>query len=298
MVENNTHKPIVSVIIPTYNREHVLERAIQSVLNQTYKNYELIIIDDGSTDDTSKILDKYDKDIRHYSMLHSGVSAARNFGIKKAYGDWIALLDSDDYWLPEKLEKQVKFVSRHPQFKVAQTDEKWIRKGKFVNPMKKHQKHSGWIFEKCLPLCIVSPSAVMIHKEIFDAVGLFDENLPVCEDYDLWLRISRNYQIGLLPEKLIVKTGGHDDQLSRQYWGMDRFRVDALERLLEKELKPWQRELVIREIVKKLEILYIGREKRSNLPNVFEPKLRQYQRMLYESNSDQQFTGKSVQNFS
>ncbi len=287
MMQNN-HKPTVSVIIPTYNREKSLERAIKSVLNQTYKDYELIIIDDGSTDNTDRILHKYEKNIRHFSILHAGVSAARNFGIKKSHGDWIALLDSDDYWLPEKLEKQMQYIQEHPEFKVAQVGEKWIRNGKFVNPMKKHQKYSGWIFEQCLPLCIVSPSAVIIQKTIFEEVGYFNESMPICEDYDLWLRIAKDHPIGLMDETLIVKTGGHDDQLSRQYWGMDRFRVDALERLLDEDLKPWQRKLVIKEIVNKLEILYIGREKRTELPNVFEPKLKQYKRMLHESGSGYQ----------
>jgi glycosyltransferase involved in cell wall biosynthesis len=284
----NDHKPKVSVIIPTYNREKYIERAIKSVLEQTYRDYELIIIDDGSTDNTGKILRKYDKKIRNFSMLHSGVSAARNFGISKAHGEWIALLDSDDYWLPEKLEKQMEYLEKYSNYKVAQVGEKWIRNGKFVNPMKKHRKYSGWIFDKCLPLCIVSPSAVIVHQEIFKEVGLFNENMPVCEDYDLWLRIAKKYPIGLLDEMLIVKTGGHDDQLSRKYWGMDRYRVESMERLLGEDLENWQRELVVRELIKKLEVLYMGRAKRTDLPNIFEPKLRKYKRMLHEINADYQ----------
>lgn len=285
-MSNNNHKPIVSVIIPTYNRDKYLEKAIKSVLEQSYKDYELILIDDGSTDDTSKILKKYNKKIRSYSMLHSGVSTARNFGISKAHGEWIALLDSDDYWLPGKLEKQMLYLENNPDIKVAQVGEKWVRNGKFVNPMKKHQKYSGWIFEKSLPLCIVSPSAVIIHKTIFDEIGLFDENMPVCEDYDLWLRVSKKYQIGLLPEHLIVKIGGHEDQLSTKYWGMDRYRVNSMEKLLNEDLEDWQRKLVINEIINKLQVLYIGREKRTDLPNVFEPRLRKYKRMLHETNAN------------
>lgn len=287
-MNNNDHKPTVSVIIPTYNRESYLERAIISVLEQTYTDYELIIIDDGSTDDTVSILNKYDKNIRKYSILHSGVSAARNFGITKAHGQWIALLDSDDYWLPEKLKKQMAYLGENPELKVAQVGEKWIRNGKSVNPMKKHQKFSGWIFEKCLPLCIVSPCAVVIHKSIFDEMGIFDVEMPVCEDYDLWLRVAKKYQIGLMEELLIVKTGGHQDQLSKKYWGMDRYRVYSMEKLLNEELETWQRGLVLKGIINKLEVLNLGRAKRPVLPNVFEPKLRKYKRILHEFNTSYQ----------
>ena len=293
-MNTNDHKPTVSVIIPTYNREKYIERAIKSVLEQSYKDYELIIVDDGSTDDTAKILKKYDKKIRKFSMLHSGVSAARNFGISKAHGQWIALLDSDDYWLPEKLAKQMAYLEENPDMKIMQVGEKWIRNGKFVNPMKKHQKYSGWIFEKCLPLCIVSPSAVIIHKSIFEEIGLFNEEMPVCEDYDLWLRVARKYPIGLMSEFLIVKTGGHEDQLSKKYWGMDRYRVDSLERLLSEDLEKWQRELVIKEIINKLEVLYLGRTKRVDLPNVFEPKLKKYKRMINEIDANYQLANSQM----
>ena len=272
----------ISVIIPTHNRAKSLERAIKSVLEQTYKNLEVIVIDDGSTDETSSIIKKYQKRIRYFSQLHSGVSAARNLGLEKSEGTWVAFLDSDDYWLPQKLEKQMQYILDHPGLMVVQTDERWIRRGIHVNPMKKHQKYSGHIFDKCLPLCIVSPSAVMIHQKVLNDVGAFDESFPVCEDYDLWLRIALKYPIGLLPEKLIVKTGGHSDQLTRKYWGMDRFRVRALEKILDEDLSARQEILVLREIIRKLEILQAGRSKRKNLPDIYSEKLQQYQKRLEE----------------
>lgn len=270
----------ISVIIPTFNRADVLERAIKSVLCQTYKNFELIVVDDGSTDNTNRILERYDKSIRHFSKLHGGVSSSRNFGLEKAEGSWVAFLDSDDYWLPEKLERQMEYLKKHPEILIVQTDEKWIRNGKYVNPMKKHQKYSGWIFPQCLPLCIVSPSSVMVHQRVFNDVGVFDEELPVCEDYDLWLRIAVKYQIDLIPDKLIVKTGGHSDQLSRQYWGMDRYRIVALEKMLKEEITQEQRALVLKEIVHKLTVLETGRRKRHQLPNIFAGKLREYRSKL------------------
>jgi len=272
----------ISVIIPTYNREVTLERAIKSVLAQTHRNFELIVIDDGSTDNTNLIIDKYSRKIRYFSKLHAGVSSARNLGLEKSEGTWVAFLDSDDYWLPKKLERQLKYLTNHPGMMIVQTDEQWIRNGVPVNPMKKHKKHSGWIFRYCLPLCIVSPSAVLIHQKVFNDVGVFDESFPVCEDYDLWLRIAIKYQIGLIPEKLIVKTGGHTDQLSRKYWGMDSFRVRALEKVLGEDLTIGQRKLVLEEIVKKLTILSKGREKHKGLPNIYENKLNDYQKRLYE----------------
>ena len=272
----------ISVIIPTYNREVTLERAIKSVLAQTHRNFELIVIDDGSTDNTSLIIDRYSGKIRYFSKLHAGVSSARNFGLEKSEGTWVAFLDSDDYWLPKKLERQLEYIINHPGTMIVQTEEQWIRNGVPVNPMKKHKKYSGWIFRYCLPLCIVSPSAVLIHQKVFNDVGVFDESFPVCEDYDLWLRIAIKYQIGLIPEKLIVKTGGHADQLSRKYWGIDRFRVRALEKVLGEDLTIGQRKLVLEEIVKKLAILSKGREKHNELPNIYENKLNDYQKRLYE----------------
>jgi len=272
----------ISVIIPTYNREATLERAIKSVLAQTHRNFELIVIDDGSTDNTSLIIDKHSRKIRYFSKLHAGVSSSRNLGLEKSEGTWVAFLDSDDYWLPKKLERQLEYLTNLPGTMIVQTEEQWIRNGVPVNPMKKHKKHSGWIFRYCLPLCIVSPSAVLIHQKVFNDVGVFDESFPVCEDYDLWLRIAIKYQIGLIPEKLIVKTGGHADQLSRKYWGMDRFRVRALEKVLGEDLTIGQRKLVLEEIVKKLTILSKGRAKHNGLPNIYENKLNDYQKRLYE----------------
>ncbi|MCF7740530.1 MAG: glycosyltransferase [Candidatus Marinimicrobia bacterium] len=271
----------VSVIIPTYNRAEMLERAIRSVLAQTYQNTEIIVIDDGSTDNTAEILNKYDSEIRHFSMLHGGVSAARNMGIKKAKGEWLAFLDSDDYWLEEKLEKQLKFMVEK-DYLISQTGEKWYRDGNWVMKGDRHQKHNGWIFKYCLPLCVVTPSAVVIDKKVIEDVGFFDESLPACEDYDMWLRVARKYPVGLLEDKLVVKVGGHTDQLSKKYWGLDRFRVKALEKILTKELDPEQEKMVLQEIVKKLKVLEQGRRKRPDLPNIYQDKLHQYMNTLEE----------------
>jgi len=224
--------PAISVIIPTYNRAGLLARAVDSVLNQTFQDFELIVVDDGSTDRTAEVLAGYQDRLILLSKPHRGVSAARNQGLTSARGEWIAFLDSDDYWLPEKLAVQVDFFLHHPQALICQTEEIWYRNGRRVNPGKRHVKPSGDIFQMSLELCLVSPSAVMIKKDLFSKVGEFDETLPACEDYDLWLRITAKYPVYLLKEPLVVKTGGHADQLSRVTPALDKYRIQALLKIL------------------------------------------------------------------
>ncbi|MFC1532860.1 glycosyltransferase family 2 protein [Thermodesulfobacteriota bacterium] len=223
----------VSVIIPTFNRSEKVSVAISSVLCQTFTDFEIIVIDDGSVDGSSDSLAQFQGKImlvRHQKNL--GVSAARNNGIKASQSPLIAFLDSDDYWMPEKLGTQVRFFKEKPETVACQTDELWIRNGVRVNPRRKHLKPSGDIFEPSLKLCLVSPSAVMLRRSLLDEVGLFDEDLPVCEDYDLWLRISCRYPIHLIDKKLVAKEGGSPDQLSSSRKGMDRFRIKAMIKLL------------------------------------------------------------------
>jgi glycosyltransferase involved in cell wall biosynthesis len=233
-MKTKKEKPFVSVIIPTYNRGWILTEAIDSVLAQDYLDYELIVVDDGSTDNTREILDTYGQDIIVLRQANNGVSAARNRGIAEAGGQLVAFLDSDDLWLPRKLSRQVDFFKFNPAAVINQTEEIWFRNGVRVNPKDRHRKPSGMIFERSLGLCLVSPSAVMIQKTLFDAVGVFDENLPACEDYDLWLRISCRYPVHLIDAPLIIKRGGHGDQLSSAP-GLDRFRIQSLKKIIESE---------------------------------------------------------------
>jgi glycosyltransferase involved in cell wall biosynthesis len=223
----------VSVIIPTLNRAQKTKRAVASVLYQTFSDYEILVVDDGSEDSTSEALSPfspYIKCITHSKNL--GVSAARNTGIRASHSPLVAFLDSDDYWLPDKLASQVSFFAKHPEAVACQTEELWIRRGVRVNPMKKHFKPSGDIFEPCLKLCVVSPSAVIVRRSLLDEVGLFDEELPACEDYALWLRISCKYPIWLIPVPLVVKEGGAPDQLSRTVEGLDQYRIKAIAKLI------------------------------------------------------------------
>jgi glycosyltransferase involved in cell wall biosynthesis len=255
--------PQVSVIIPTYNRAHVLGEAIESVLSQTYDDLELIVVDDGSQDGTRDVVASYSSRLTYLYQENRGVSAARNRGIEQARGSYLSFLDSDDLWLKEKLYLQMECMKEHPEILICYTDEIWIRKGVRVNQMKKHRKYSGMIFEYCLPLCIVSPSSVLINRQLLDEVGVFDETLEVCEDYDLWLRISARYPIQFIEKPLIVKRGGHEDQLSKKGKGQDRFRIKALVKLLKEDyISPHQRELAWRELVRKSTIYGKGCIKR------------------------------------
>ena len=222
----------IATIIPTFNRKHTLQRAIDSVYGQKYNSTEIIVVDDGSTDGTDKWIKKKYPKIILLSQLNSGVSSARNLGIKAARSEWIALLDSDDEWLPEKLQEQVRFLESYPENLCCHTNEIWIRNGVQVNQMKKHQKYGGNIFFKSLDMCRVSPSSILFHKSILDKTGYFDESFTICEDYDLWLRISAKYPILYLDIPLIKKYGGHEDQLSKVSDGIEKYRIDVLEKLI------------------------------------------------------------------
>ncbi|MDY6988990.1 MAG: glycosyltransferase [Thermodesulfobacteriota bacterium] len=259
--------PTVSVVIPTHNRGWFLKEAIDSVLDQDFEDFELIVIDDGSTDTTHELLKSYPRACV-VTKEHGGVSAARNAGIAKATGRLIAFLDSDDLWMAGKLRAQIAFFESHPNARICQTEEIWMRSGKRVNPKMRHSKPSGMIFERSLELCLVSPSAVMMRRGLFDEVGCFDETMPACEDYDLWLRIACRFPIYLIDTPLVIKRGGHKDQLSMQP-GLDRYRIYALVKILEKPpeggLSATQRKAAIEALSKKCTIYAAGCLKRGRV---------------------------------
>ncbi len=258
----DTQTPLVSVIIPTLNRAWAVGKAIDSVLFQDYPNFELILVDDGSRDQTQSLLSAYQSRIIYIHQPNQGVSAARNRGIAAASGDLIAFLDSDDYWLPGKLSEQVAFFKAHPEALICQTEEIWIRNGRRVNPRRRHKKPAGNIFIPSLELCLVSPSAVMAKKALFAEIGGFDEDLPACEDYDLWLRVSCRYPVHLIQTPLIVKKGGHADQLSRQP-GLDKYRIFAIEKIVaRRSLTDEQYRAAVKVLKQKCQIYAAGCRKR------------------------------------
>jgi glycosyltransferase involved in cell wall biosynthesis len=261
----NDAQPKVSVIIPTFNRGWIIREAIDSVLLQNYPHVELIVVDDGSSDNTAAILSSYGEQLQTIRQPNQGVSAARNSGIRSASGDFIAFLDSDDTWLKQKISTQLLFFKKNPEALICQTEEIWIRNGRRVNKKKIHQKPSGDIFEPSLNLCLVSPSAVMMRRAFFDQAGLFDETLPACEDYDLWLRASAFLPIYLIETPLTVKRGGHPDQLSKA-WGLDIHRIQSLKKIIDGgRLSPDQQGLAISVMKKKAEIFVNGCLKRGKV---------------------------------
>jgi len=261
----------ISVVIPTYNRKNLLSRALKSILAQSSKPAEIIVVDDGSTDSTASLVQGFHPDINYFFQENHGVSSARNTGLRMARCEWLALLDSDDEWLPSKLAAQATALSQNPEFRICHTDEIWMRRNKRVNAMRKHAKSGGWIYQRCLPMCVISPSSVLIHRSVFEEVGGFDEHLPACEDYDLWLRICASYPTLFVDEPLLKKYGGHADQLSGKFWGMDRFRVRAMEKiLLAGCLGTHDRTATIRELRYKLHLLVNGARKRNNSQVILE----------------------------
>jgi hypothetical protein len=255
---------LVSVIIPTFNRRALVREAVASVCAQRGVELDIIVVDDGSTDGTRDALaQEFGSRIRIIATENRGVAAARNLGVRHSRGELLAFLDSDDLWLPGKLAAQLAVFTQQPETQICQTDEIWIRNGVRVNACKHHRKPSGDIFEPSLHLCSVSPSAVMLRRTLFERAGGFDETLPVCEDYDLWLRIARDTPAPLIDRPLVVKRGGHADQLSRRFWGMDRFRVAALARLLDEGgLSPAQQVAAANVLAQKCAVLANGAARR------------------------------------
>jgi glycosyltransferase involved in cell wall biosynthesis len=269
--------PLVSVIIPTYNRWPMVGEAVDSVLRQTHGSFEIIVVDDGSTDDTATALARRDFRVRVLSQARRGVAAARNAGARQAKGKYLAFLDSDDLWLPKKLELQMAFMQRNRGVAICQTEEIWLRRGVRVNPKIKHRKPGGDIFRRCLALCIVSPSAVIMSNEFFDRLGGFDETFPVCEDYELWLRVAVEQPVALIETPLVVKRGGHADQLSRSMWGMDRFRIAAIRKLLRQGLDREKHQWAVEALTQKIAIVAEGARKRGR-----EDDAKAYEAMLSE----------------
>jgi len=259
----------ISVVIPTYNRAEVLERALDSVGRQTLPPLEVLIVDDGSEDSTSRIVTERYPGYELLRQSNRGVSAARNRGIRAARGDWIAFLDSDDEWLPKKLAEQVAMLGAEPGCRIVHTDEIWIRNGVRVNPRRRHRKAGGWIFRNCLRLCAISPSSALVHRSVFDDVGVFDEGLPACEDYDFWLRCTAREAVTFVDLPLVIKHGGHSDQLSRRVEALDRYRIAALGKLLdETALEPGDRAAAVETLLEKISVYRAGAARRGRFAEV------------------------------
>ena len=274
----------ISVVIPSYNRKDFLKRSIDSAINQTKKPLEIIVVDDGSTDGTETMI-KSDYDfVKFIKQKNKGVSAARNIGIKVSIGEWICFLDSDDEWKKDKLEKQINAMKSNPGYKFFHSDEIWIKNGIRINQKKKHKKYGGDIFDKCLDMCRISPSSVMIDKTVFDEVGNFNENLVVCEDYELWLRICDKYRVFFIDEPLIIKYGGHQGQLSYSIESIENHRIKALEYLILENLNRKNKRHAIQMLLSKLNIYLKGlvKRKKNDEIAVYEEKIKVWNKFSIE----------------
>jgi len=262
--------PFFSIIIPSYNRANFLKIAVRSVLNQDFTDYELIVVDDGSYDNTKKVIDSIsDKRFKSLYQSHKGVSAARNNGLGLAKGKFICFLDSDDRFCKNKLSITFSYIKKYPKYKIFHTEEIWYKKGNLLPQKIHHKKPSGSAFENAAKLCCIGMSTAVVKKEIFKEIGNFDEKLPACEDYDFWLRVTSKFDIFLIPHQLTLKEGGHPDQQSKKYPAMDIFRIYALQKTLEsKKLAKNYRKVALNELKHKCSIYLKGAKKRNKISEI------------------------------
>jgi len=272
----------ISVVIPTFNRLIYLERAIKSVLNQTISVNEIIIVDDGSDDGTSEFIYSNYPNLKYIFQSNSGVSAARNTGIKAASSNWIAFLDSDDAWVTNKIQKQITELELNPEMNFCHSNEIWIRNGREIKQKNTHKKFGGFIFDKCLDKCRISPSTVICRKSLLIKLNGFDEDLAICEDYDLWLRITSNNPVIYIEKPLIIKYGGHQDQLSRNSEGIESYHIKSLEKLLKQDFPSEHRIAMENMLINKLKIYANGAKKRGRV-NIYNKFIKRIDELSYQA---------------
>ena len=272
----------ISVVIPTFNRLIYLERAIKSVLNQTISVNEIIIVDDGSDDGTSEIIHSNYPNLKYIFQSNSGVSAARNTGIKAASSNWIAFLDSDDAWVTNKIQKQITELELNPEMNFCHSNEIWIRNGREIKQKNTHKKFGGFIFDKCLDKCRISPSTVICRKSLLIKLNGFDEDLAICEDYDLWLRITSDNPVIYIEKPLIIKYGGHQDQLSRNSEGIESYHIKSLEKLLKQDFPSEHRIAMENMLINKLKIYANGAKKRGRV-NIYNKFIKRIDELSYQA---------------
>lgn len=271
--------PLFSVVIPTFNRKELLRKSIESVLNQGFIDYELIIVDDGSTDSTILLMEDYPgKGLTYIRTANRGVSHARNTGIQNSRGTYIAFLDSDDCWQSNKLEQANEAVIKFPGISLFHTEETWVRNGMELKQKDKYRRYCGKIYRHCVPLCCIGMSTLVVKKSLFYKIGMFDENMPACEDYDFFLRATLENEVKLIPLSLTVKHGGRDDQLSNQP-GLDKYRIYSLEKMLDSGLLSDENlDLTRDELKNKCTIYAKGSEKRGKIVEAkkYRDKIKEY----------------------
>lgn len=253
----------VTVVIPVYNRTWLLKTAIESVLCQKYPLLQIIVVDDGSESSTFDALRPYMSLITYIRIdKNSGVSHARNVGIHNAKYEYIAFLDSDDIWLPNKLMLQISYMKEN-NLMISHTDEYWYKNNRFVNQKRKHKKYGGYILKDILDICRISPSSAVVHNSVFDKIGLFDENQSVCEDYDMWLRIANKYYVGYLEVKTIIKVAHDEPQLSLNTLHLEYYRLLSLTKFIcRNKISYYNKICAIDELKRKFRIVEKGLNKK------------------------------------
>ncbi len=254
--------PLVSVIIPTYNRVDLLRAAVASVLRQSYAPWELIVVDDGSTDGTAHALHSFPQ-VRVVRQKHTGMPGqARNTGARLARGDLLAFLDSDDLWLPHKLTVQVAAAAAAGHA-ISHTRERWLRNGRRVSQRSQRHRRHGDLFADSLRKCVIGPSTVLLRREVFAQAGGFREDLEIAEDYELWLRLTAHHAVGYVDQESVIKRAGHGDQLSERYGHIELFRLRALCDLVEGGFfAPARQTAAAAELARKARIYAAGCRKR------------------------------------
>ena len=259
----------VSVIIPVYNRASLLKEALASVSNQTFKDIEIIVVDDGSDIKELSLIREYCCDVGAslLELEHKGFPGrARNRGVEASKGALVAFLDSDDIWEREKLHYQTKYFLEHKEAKLVHTREIWNRAGKVISQKKQKHKRDGNLFEDALLKCIIGPSTVMMKKPIYSELGGFSDTIEVAEDYEFWLRYTNKYGVGYIDKPLVIKRSGEWNQLSTKYNQIEIFRIKGLRGLLKGGFFTAENTLLARrEYVRKVEIYAKGCEKRGKL---------------------------------
>ncbi len=262
---------MVSVIIPVYNRRELVLQAVSSVLGQSWGDLEIILADDGSTDGLDEAVIPYCRDhrLRYIPLEHHGYpGAVRNRGAEHARGDWIAFLDSDDLWLPEKLQHQMELSMTRPELQCIHCTEIWLRGEQVISQRTQRHRREGYLFSDSLKKCIIGPSTVIIRRNLYELLDGFREDMVVAEDYELWLRLTAREEVGYVHQPLVVKRAGYGgDQLSERYGQIEVFRIQGLLDLLNtgwlKE-RPGKREEACRELARKCLIYAGGARKRGH----------------------------------
>ncbi len=287
------NRPLISAIIPVYNRPEQIKEAIRSVINQTYRPLELIVGDDGSTDQTLMEVNtlqdaavKAGVDLTILELTHTGMpGAVRNRCVQSARGEFIAFLDSDDLWLPAKLEKQYALHRDNPSLNISHTREEWNRSGKIISQSKLRHTRQGDMFADSLKKCIIGPSTVMIRRDYYLETGGFREDLEIAEDYEYWLRITAGETVAYLDEPMIVKRAGHQGQLSEKYGHIELFRLEGLKSLVDSDfLKGERKNQAASELANKCSVYSKGCLKRGKEEeSLIYRELSEYYRKMAES---------------